>query len=462
MWVARHANPVRTMSALGIDLGTSAVKAVIVSASGELIDSAGATYDITSFRPRYAETDPRAWISAVRASLEQLKDSLATVEAIGLSGQMHSVVLTDANGEPVAPAVLWPDGRATAEAAEINTLPEELIGSLSNRVHPGMAAATLKWFERHEPDVLGRARWALQPKDWLWMQLTGVAETEPSDASATGLFDVARRRWHAPLIQHLGIPAYLLPPVARSARTAQVVTSQAASTFCLPRQVPIAHGAADVAASLVGSSTVPGELLLIMGTGVQVVVPLTRPTPEPTLRTHLFCGAAPGEWYRMAAVQNAGLALNWCRQLLGMTWADFYEQVSPSPGPTTGPVFLPHLTGERTPFHNPDLRAGWVNLALAHTTHDLVQAAAEGVAATCRVALDQLPEAADSPTMTMVGGGSSSESFVRLLATYLERPLTRINTKHVSALGAACLARAAHRDRYQQAHQAREEPITPL
>lgn len=439
-------------SLLGIDLGTSSVKAVLVDLEGRLLASASAAYPVSHPCPGWAETDPQLWWSAVRDAVGQVVGVAgATPVALGLSGQMHGLVATDAVGAVVRPALLWSDARAVDELRSYRTLPRELRSRLRNPLSPGMAGPLLAWLARHEPEAHAATRWALQPKDWLRARLTGQFRAEPSDASATLLYDLDGDRWDTDVVAALGLdPMVLAPLVASSAAPAGHLLPAVADELGLPAGLPVAAGAADTAAAALGSGLVePGTAALTIGSGVQLVTPVpglpAAPDADPV--THLYRAATDTGWYAMAAGLNAGLALDWVRTVLGASWPQLYAAAGTEPG-LSDPVFLPHLAGERTPYLDPDMRGGWVGLAPEHDRTALLRSALEGVAFGARDALASLRAAAATAApltdLRLAGGGSTAGPWRQLLADVLGATLRPVDVAVASGRGAALLgARAA-------------------
>jgi xylulokinase len=431
---------------VGIDLGTSQVKALLMAPGGEILGRGRAGYPVVSTGEGLAETDPAEWwrgtVAAVR---EALADASADVEiaAIGVDGQMHGVVLADADGAAVRPGILWLDRRAEAEAARYAELPAELTRPLGNQASAGMAGPMLCWLAAHEPDVLRRARWALQPKDWLRMRLTGRAATDPTDASGTLLFDLARGSWAWDLIDALGLPADKLPPVLGSTEVAGRLLPQPAGELGLAPGIPVATGAADTAAALYAADLDAGWALLTVGTGGQWMVP--EGEFRPVRNTNLFwsVGAGPARrrgFYRLAPVQNAGVALDWVRGVLGVSWQQLYDTAA-RPWRTDRPVFLPYLARERW---DPTMAGTWAGLTLAHTREDLMRGALEGVAYLLRKRLDDLRAAGHQPEAVLLGGGGATHpAWRQLLADVVALPLHPADTSWLSAAGAARVAAAA-------------------
>ena len=428
---------------LGIDLGTGSVKALLLNAAGTVLAEASHSYPVQSPKPGWAETDPEAWWSAVAIVVRQVVANVSQpVEAIGLSGQMHGVVLTDKDGHPLRPAVLWADMRSGDVLNVYEQLPTELRLRLANPITAGMAGPTLVWLRQEEPDTYAAARWVLQPKDWLRLRLTGEVAAEPSDASGTLLFDVRSNQWAFGVMEVLHLRTDWFADLIPSSRVAGHLTAQAAHHLGLEAGLPVVAGAADTAAAMLGSSLLDsGAVQLTIGSGAQIITPLTQPKVDDSLRTHLFHGALPKQWYRLAAIQNAGLALEWVRGILGLSWAEVYAAANSVPLGCEGLTFLPYLTGERTPHLDPHARGTWVGLGLHHTRSHLMWAALEGVA----FAIKQGIEAIATPDMPipklrLAGGGTVEPAWRQLLATVLQIPLYSIIVPAASARGAAILA----------------------
>ena len=403
---------------LGIDLGTSGVKVLLAGPD----ETATANYQVSTPHPGHAETDPEDWWRATVDAVRSVGGSTSPTNqprptsrprAIAIAGQMHGVVLTTATGEPVRPAILWLDRRAGG-------------------VNPGMAGPILQWLRRHEPDSIRAARWALQPKDWLRMRLTGEAATDPTDASGTLLFDLTRGRW--------AVSDPLLPPVLPSRAVAGHLLPGPARDLGLPAGIPVATGAADTAASLLAAN-LPGQdwALLVVGTGGQWLVSAAPDAaPDPAGRTSLYA-AADGGLFRQAGARNVGAALDWVRRVLGVSWAQLYATAAR--GPVRSPSFRPYLVPE--PYGHND-GAAWTGLSLAHTREDLMTAALTGVAELLRDHLDNLRAVGAAPDQVMIaGGGSRDRAWRELLAETLGLPLHDGPAASLTVRGAAMIARYA-------------------
>ncbi len=441
----------RTTSVLGIDLGTSSVKAVVVRLDGSVAGQATGDYPVHSPHPGWSETSPADWLSATATAVRAAVAQAGTEPvAVGLSGQMHGVVATAADGRALRPAMLWSDARAVGELRAYRRLPAATRARLANPLSPGMAGPMLAWLATHEPATYAAARWTLQPKDWLRAQLTGRYATEPSDASATLLYDVAGDGWDAGVLAALDLDPAKLPPILpRAAECAGNLTTDAAARLGLRAGIPVAAGAADTAAAALGSGlTEPGTVQLTIGTGAQIVKPvasLPAALPDRPV-THLYRAATDTGWYAMGAVLNGGLTLGWVCRTLGATWPELYASAAMAPSPDD-PYFLPQLHGERTPYLDPGMRASWTGLAPRHGREHLLRAALEGVAFAIGDALAHVLEPGERVAhLRLAGGGTTDPAWRQMLADILGHPLAPVEVTAASGLGAAMLgARAAGR-----------------
>ena len=434
---------------LGLDLGTGSVKALLIEASGTVGGESAASYPVRSPHPGWAESDPEDWWDAcARAIRTAVGGHSASVVALGFSGQMHGVVLSDAAGVPSRPAVLWADTRSADLLSRYRALDTDLSRRLANPPAAGIAGPSLLWLRDNEPETYRAARWALQPKDWLRLRLTGEVLSEPSDASATLLYDLEADGWSGPVIEALDLRANLFPPLVASGENAGTLGREVAGRLGLPAGLPVAAGAGDTAAALLGSGLLePGPVQLTVGTGGQILSPREYPTPDPSLRTHLYRAAhdhARGRYYSMAAVQNAGLALEWVLEVLNVSWDQAYREAFSAPPGSGGVTFLPYLSGERTPHLDPSARGAWVGLGLTHGRAHLLRAAFEGVAFALREGLEALQGTGVwVPELRLAGGGTLRAPWRQLLADVLGRPLRLLSpsvARNASVRGAALLA----------------------
>ncbi|MFM0241722.1 xylulokinase [Paraburkholderia phytofirmans] len=431
------------MSFLGIDLGTGSLKVAIVDENGREQAVASVAYPIETPQAGWAETSVQTWWRALCEAAARLPDGLRRdVRAIGFSGQMHGVVLIDAAGEAVRPAMLWPDTRALA-------LLEAWPEPQPNPVAPGMAGPLLRWIVLHEPQSASRTRWALQPKDWLRVALGGAVATDPSDACATALADPAGV-WDAALLDRLEIPHEWFAPLAPSYAAGGVLSESAARALGLRAGIVLATGAADTPCAALGSGLAhDGDALLTTGTGGQIVV-LAEHAPAAVKGLHRY-RAASDHWYRMAAMQNVGIALERARGWLSYEWADAYRDAfgdgtnatatsNANIAAASGLTFLPYLTGERTPWLNPMARGGWLGLALDHTRGTMMRAAFEGVAFSLRAGLDAIRASGATVTaLKLAGGGSVDSRWRQLLADALNVELHAVDCPNAAPRGAAIL-----------------------
>ena len=434
------------LCALGIDLGTSSAKAVMAGADGAVLAQASAGYPVTSVLAGYAESEPRDWWGAVTACVRKAVAAAgARPAAIGLSGQMHGLVMTSPDGTELRPALLWADSRATGCLPAYRALGPPVLARLANPLTPGMAGPMLTWIAAHEPRTYRDARWALQPKDWLRARLTGEFHAEPSDASATLLYDLVADRWDPEVVTALGLDAAMLAPLLPSAGAlAGTLTAAAGAELGLPPGLPVAAGAGDTAAAALGSGVVRrDDVQLTVGTGAQVIRPLSEPVSRADAGVHLYRTATPHGWYHMGASINAGISLNWVREVMNASWPELYVSAE-HPSQAQDPVFVPHLSGERTPYLDPGLRGSWTALSLADDRGSLLRSALEGVAFAIRDALDALLGNDRPPHLRLAGGGTLAAGWRQLLANVLELPLYAVDVPAASGRGAALLgARAA-------------------
>ncbi|MBW4581479.1 MAG: xylulokinase [Tildeniella nuda ZEHNDER 1965/U140] len=433
---------------LGLDLGTGSAKALLLAIDGTVIAEASHAYKVQAPQPGWAETHPAAWWEAVAIAVSTVMQNQGDcmpddhVEAIGLSGQMHGVVLTDAKGEPLRPAILWADTRSSHALDRYRALSPTLQKQLANPVTTGMAGATLLWLQAQEPDVYATARWALQPKDWLRLQLTGAVAAEASDASGTLLYDVLHDCWAIDVLDALHLRSDWLPTLIPSTCIAGTLTAVAAAHLGLRSGLPVIAGAADTAAAMLGSGLLTsGTMQLTVGSGAQIVTPRSQPIADSPIRTHLYRTALPDQWYTLAAMQNAGLALEWVRHLLDLSWQQVYaDTFNVVPG-CEGLTFLPYFTGERTPHLDPNARGAWVGLGLHHTRSHLMRSALEGVAFAIKQGLEAIAATGSNVTeLRLAGGGTLEPVWRQLLADVLQVPLYGVTVSAASARGAAILA----------------------
>ena len=445
---------------LGIDLGTSSVKALLVDQEGHTLGIGSAEYPVLMPQPDYAEQDPETWwqctATAVRQALAAARSH--EVAAIGLSGQMHGTVLLGEDGRLLAPAIIWPDRRSRAQVHEVTERigAARLIEIAGSPVATGFQAATLRWIQQEQPDVWRQVRRILLPKDYLrWRMVGEPFYTDPSDAAGTLLFDTRTRNWSPVILETLGLDTTQLPEVRPSTTIGGALTRQAAEHLGLQPGIPIIVGAADTANSALASGVVsPDTLLLTISTGGQLVLPSEEVRVDLRGRIHTFCSALepkPGQagWYQMAATLNAGMALRWLRDhVFALTAPDAYVQMGrwaeSVPLGARGLLFLPYLSGERSPHMDPTARGMFLGLSIRHGRAEMVRAVMEGVAFSCYDAYRVLMELGAHPSrMIMAGGGARSSLWQHIVADVFNLPVHRLAIAEQSALGAAILAGAA-------------------
>jgi xylulokinase len=420
---------------LGADLGTSGLKLVVLDPDGTVLAEGESGYPLDRPRPGWAETDPAAWRRAFDDALAQVAAALAGrwIGGLGLSGQMHGTVLADAAGRPLAPAVLWPDARATGEVARWRALPDDARAALANPLVPGMTGPVLAWLAAHDPGLVRRAATVLLPKDALRSSLVPDADprvTDRSDASGTLLWDVVADTWSTPAARAAGIDPGLLPAVRPSA---EVVGSAR-----LPvGEVPVVVGGADTPLALLAAGTGTARQVNL-GTGAQVLRPGTVPAPADDPPVHCYADVEGG-WYAMAALQNGGLAWSWVCGVLGLTTVELFAAAAGAPAGAGGVVFRPFLTGERGGVTGPADRGSWTGLSAGTTRADLARAAVEGVVAALGGAARLLGGRGDGEVV-LTGGGGRAAVVRTVLAEVLDRPVNWRPLRSASATGAALLA----------------------
>jgi len=437
---------------LGIDLGTSSVRVAVVDECGNIRGLGQKEYPIEVPRPGWAEQDVGVWwrntVAATRQALAEADVTSRQITGLGLSGQMHGTVLVNERGEDLGPAVIWADTRSSEEAARLNEALglETLAQVAGSRVAPGFMAATLAWIARYEPQRLEVARYALLPKDYLRLRLTGEVATEPSDGSATLLMDINEARWSGLLTKAVGVEMDILPPVIASTDVAGQLSAAAAAELGLPEGLPVVAGAGDQAAQAVGNGVITGDVASsTIGTGGQLLQPCRMPKPDPQLRVHCFCHALPGVWFLMGAILSAGLSLRWWRDILGLTGSDVYARIDEEARGTEpgagGVIFLPYLLGERTPHMDPRLRGAFIGLTLRHGRGHLARAIMEGVVFALRQGMDIMAELAEKPAKVVAsGGGAKSDVWMHIQADGFGLPITTVVGEERAVVGAAMLA----------------------
>ncbi len=436
---------------IGIDVSTTATKAILLDDRGTVRGVATSTYDYEIPRPTWSEQDPRLWwratIEAINEVLEATGVSGSAVEAVGLTGQMHGSVLLDSTGEVVRPAILWNDQRTAAECDEMRRRvgAERLIRITGNDALTGFTAPKLLWVAAHEPENWSRVSHILLPKDYVRYRLTGGFAIDVADGSGTILFDLANRTWSDEVVGALGIDRSILPPTYEGPEITGEVTGEAATSTRLTEGTPVVAGGGDQSANGVGVGAVaPGVVALSLGTSGVVFAATDGPSIEAGGRVHAFCHAVPERWHMMGVMLSAAGSLRWLRDAVAPTksfeeLADGAKEIPPG---SEGLIFLPYLTGERTPYPDPNARGAFVGLTVGHDLRHMTRAVMEGVAFGLRDGLDLMREAGlEQPRQIRAsGGGMRSEAWRQILADVLEAEIATVDTSEGAAYGAALLA----------------------
>ncbi|HET7464677.1 MAG TPA: xylulokinase [Longimicrobium sp.] len=439
---------------LGVDVGTSGVKAILMDAAGEIVASATTALTLATPRPGWAEQDPEAWWRASVASIRQVVGAAPGVRVggVGIGGQMHSSVFLDSAGEVIRPALLWCDGRTTAECAEITRRvggEDRLRDLAANPAVEGFTLPKVLWLRNHEPAAFGRLATVLLAKDYVRFRLTGALATEPSDASATLMYDTARLRWSDEIMRAMELPMSLLPPVGGSHEVLGRVTADAAGQTGLAAGTPVVGGGADNACGAAGVGVAaPGEAVASWGTSGTVLAPMARPHVDPGMRAHTFCHVVPDTWYLMGVVLSAGGAFAWHREQLARELASapdanarLDEEASAIVPGAEGLTFLPYLQGERTPHRDASARGAFIGLTRAHTRAHLTRAVQEGVCMAMRDSVSILQEMGVAPAELLLTGGGAKSAFLRRLQSEVYGlPVKTVNREEGPAYGAALLA----------------------
>ncbi len=432
---------------LGIDIGTSSVKAVLMDDEGQLFAQGSAPLTVERPQPLWSEQSPDAWwratVAAVRALPEKGRQA---VKGIGLSGQMHGATLLDAADKPLRPAILWNDGRSEAECAELEKLQPRSRAITGNIAMPGFTAPKLLWVKHHEPDVFAKVKTVLLPKDYVRLKLTGEKAGDMSDNAGTLWLDVAKRDWSDEMLKATDLSRENMPKAVEGTAPTGKLTAEAAEELGLP-QVVVAGGGGDNAASAVGVGVVaPGQAFLSLGTSGVLFVVNDKFRPNPEKAAHAFCHCIPGVWHQMAVILTAASAIDWIANLTGIN--DVVETVAGAEKRglrKQTPIFLPYLSGERTPHNDPYARGVFFGLGADTTPADLAYSVLEGVAFAFADGIDVLREAGSAiGDTTVVGGASRLKFWGPMLASALAIPLTYREGGEVGgAFGAARLGRLA-------------------
>jgi xylulokinase len=436
---------------VGVDVSTTATKAVLQDAEGTVRAVGMSAYSYETPHPLWSEQDPALWWEAtriaVREALEAADTDAEAVEAVGLTGQMHGLVALDDRDDVLRPAILWNDQRTGAECDAIRGIVgrRRLIEITGNDALPGFTAPKLLWLRRHEPDVWASIAHVLLPKDFVRLRLTGEHALDRADGSGTILFDLAARDWSPEILDALAIEPRWLPPTFEGPMVTGTITEGAASATGLRAGIPVVAGGGDQAAAAVGvGSVVPGVSSLSLGTSGVLFTTTEGPAIESEGRLHAFCHAVPDRWHLMGVMLSAAGSLRWYRDALapGVAFEELVEEAAEVPPGSDGLLFLPYLTGERTPYPDPLARGAFVGLTVHHGRAHLTRAVLEGVAFGMRDSLELMRAAGIQPPdqIRATGGGSRSALWRRILADVLGASIVTTPSAEGAAQGAATLA----------------------
>ncbi len=435
---------------LGIDVSTTGAKALLIDEKGAVVASATTALTLQTPRPLWSEQDPHEWwkgtAASIRKALAEAGASGHDVAAVGLTGQMHGLVLLDGNRQVLRPAILWNDQRTGAECAEIEKRVGRaaLIREVGNVALTGFTAPKILWVRNHEPAVYGKARLVLLPKDYVRLRLTGEAAMDKADGSGTILFELKARTWSKLALQKLDIPAEWLPPTFEGPEITGTVTAGAATETGLRAGTPVMAGGGDQAAGAVGAGAVrPGVVSLTLGTSGVVFATTDAPLVEPEGRLHAFCHAVPGRWHFMGVTLSAAGSLQWYHDTLTPTesFADIVAEAEQAPAGSEGLLFLPYLSGERTPYPDPLARGSFVGLTLRHKRAHMTRAVLEGVAFSMKDCFSLLQGAGLGAVkeVRIAGGGAKGPLWRKIVASALGLPMVTVNSTEGAAYGAALL-----------------------
>jgi xylulokinase len=436
---------------IGIDSSTTATKTLLMDSAGQVVAVAASEYTFETPYPLWSEQDPVLWWTATVESIRQvLTDSGirgGQIKGIGLTGQMHGLVLLDENGDILRPAILWNDQRTGAQCDVIRSRlgKNRLIQITGNDALTGFTAPKILWVQDEEPEVYGKIAHILLPKDYVRFKLTGEYAMDKAGGAGTILFDVRKRTWSPEVLEALEIDPAWLPPTYEGTEITGVLSESAAEATGLAPGIPVMGGGGDQAAAAVGTgAVVEGIVSLSLGTSGVVFAAMDSPAIEPEGRLHAFCHAVPGKWHLMGVMLSAAGSLRWHRDTFasGVPFGDFVTQARQIPAGADGLIFLPYLTGERTPHPDPLARGGFIGLTVRHTLNHLTRAVLEGVSFGLRDSFELMKDSglSDISQVRVTGGGARSSVWLQILADVLNVELVTVSSEEGAAYGAALLA----------------------
>lgn len=436
---------------LGLDISTTGAKALLIDAAGEVIGSATTPLTLSTPRPLWAEQNPSDWWAGMAASIRTVLADNQTpgsaIAAIGLTGQMHGLVLLNQAGDVLRPAILWNDQRTGPQCAEMRRRlgKERLIQITGNDALPGFTAPKILWVQQNEPEVYAKARHILLPKDYIRFKLTGDYAMDKADGSGTQLFELKARSWSSEMLRALDIPAEWLPPTYEGPEVTGYVSAAAAAETGLAAGCPVVGGGGDQAAQATGVGAVePGIIALTLGTSGVVFAATDAPLIQPEGRLHAFCHTLPNHWHFMGVMLSAAGSLQWYRDILapGVSFDDLLAEAADVPPGSEGLLFLPYLTGERTPHPDPLARGAWVGLTVRHSRGHLTRSVLEGVAFGLKDSFTLIQQAGlgEIRQVRASGGGTKSPLWRQIMADVLGAELVTVNTTEGAGYGVALLA----------------------
>ncbi len=435
---------------LGIDLGTSSVKTVLVDDSDQIIGSSSVHLTVSRPHPGWSEQDPASWVEGAFQTMDDLarqhRQAMSAVSGIGLSGQMHGATLLDRDDAVLRPCMLWNDTRASAECAELEAACPNLRNISANAAMPGFTAPKVQWVRKHEPDVFRRIASVLLPKSYVNLALTGEKFEDMSDGSGTLWLDVAARDWSDTLLAATGLNRTKTARLVEGSAAAAQLRPELAARWGMHKPPIVAGGGGDNAASAIGLAAVrPGDAFISLGTSGVIWITTDRLRPNPDRYVHAFCHAVPNVWHQMSVILSAASCLSWWSGVSGIKEAELLAELGEGPWQPSSAIFLPYLSGERTPYNDGTLRAMFANLDNSADRPSLTRAVLEGVGFALRDCLDAMRTDGDAITQaSVVGGGSRGRAWIALLASQLGITLHRVEAgESGAALGAARLARLA-------------------
>ncbi len=436
---------------LGVDISTTGAKALLIDQNGEVIASATTPLTLQTPCPLWSEQNPEEWWQGIKNSIQEVLAGRASaaesIAAIGLTGQMHGLVMLDETGQVLRPAILWNDQRTGAQCDQIRERigQQRLIRITGNDALTGFTAPKILWVQEHEPEVFAQTRHVLLPKDFIRYRLTGEFAMDKAGGSGTILFDLQARTWSEELLEELDLPREWFPPTFEGPEISGQISRQAAEATGLKAGTPVVGGAGDQAAGATGVGAVePGIIALTLGTSGVVFAPTESALIEPEGRLHAFCHSSPGRWHFMGVMLSAAGSLQWYRDTIApkMSFDALIEEAGQIPPGSEGLIFLPYLTGERTPYPDPYARGAWIGLTIRHERAHMTRAVLEGVAFGLKDSFE-LIRAAGLGVISQVrvsGGGAKSQLWQQILADSLGVELVTVNTTEGAAFGTALLA----------------------